>query len=141
MTSIDAYCAPVRPADIDLHARNFRYDRFSLDPRLPEQGRVALYRAWITNSLVRYEAAWAGRDFCTFKEDGRELVIDLVSVLVAGQGIGGRLVRAVRSAAGLRGLEGVRVVTEVENRSAWRLYSREGFAVDGYVHVFHLVRS
>lgn len=131
------------PADDDLvaaHAANFRFDRFSLDSRLPDEGRIALYTRWIRNSLARLDVAHVDGDFCTFKiRDGR-VVIDLVSVLNPGRGVGRRLVRAVVARAAALGSPTVEVVTECENRPAWRLYAAERFAVERYVQVFHLVR-
>jgi hypothetical protein len=131
---------PASPELVLAHARNFRFDRFSLDPRLPAAGRVELYRRWIGNTFANLHIAHDGGDFCSFKlRDGR-VVIDLLSVLHPRRGVGRRVVRGVLGAAARLGSPTVEVVTECENRPAWRLYVGEGFAVDRYVQVFHYVR-
>ena len=75
-------------AAIWRHARNFRYDRFSLDPLLDAQGVARLFFRWIANSLTqgRQRVVHIGSDFCTFalRPDG-SAVIDLVSVLEHGK--------------------------------------------------------
>lgn len=128
------------PGMVLAHARNFRFDRFSLDPAIAEAGRVDLYRRWIANSLAGLDVAHTDGDFCSFKRRDERLVIDLVSVLRPHQGIGRRLVRAVLGQAHGSSAAAVDVVTECENRPAWRLYAALGFTVDRYVQVFHLVR-
>jgi hypothetical protein len=51
------------------HAGNFRSDRFSQDPLLPEEGVRTLYRRWIGDSLSgRKRVAHDGKDFCTYAE-------------------------------------------------------------------------
>jgi GNAT superfamily N-acetyltransferase len=122
------------------HARNFLYDRFSLDPLLPDEAVNRLYRNWITNSLSgRKRVVHDGSDFCSFSEKDDEISIDLLSVLCAGRGIGsGLLARLIEYGRDSR-LGLVRVVTECENRPAWRLYLKSRFRVGDFRTVFHLV--
>jgi len=123
------------------HARNFRFDRFSQDPLLPDEGVRTLYRRWIGNSLGgRKRVAHDGRNFCTYAERPDGWSIDLVSVLDAGRGIGTRIVGALVAHARERGAPSLSVVTECENRAAWRLYLRCGFAPARFVTVFHKVQ-
>lgn len=123
------------------HAGNFTSDRFSQDPLLPEQGVRTLYRRWIGNSLAgRKRVAHDGRNFCTYAERPDGWSIDLVSVLDPGRGIGARILAALVARAGGRGAPSFSVVTECENRAAWRLYLKSGFAPARFVSVFHKVR-
>lgn len=123
------------------HAHNFRFDRFSQDPLLPEAGVRTLYRRWIGNSLAgRKRVAHDGRNFCSYAERPDGWSIDLVSVLDAGRGIGLRIVSALVAHARTRGAPSLSVVTECENRPAWRLYLRSGFAPARFVTVFHKVQ-
>lgn len=129
-------------ATIWEHAGNFRYDRFSLDPLLPGDGRRRLYFKWIKNSLTGRTklVAYLGQEFCSFSEGGEGVVIDLLSVLCPRRGIGARLMDAVTSYARLKGYKHVTVTTECENKPGWRLYLQRGFQVSGFVSVFHLGR-
>ncbi|MCI0563147.1 MAG: GNAT family N-acetyltransferase, partial [Nitrososphaera sp.] len=124
------------------HARNFRFDRFSLDPLLPADGRQRLYFKWISNSttLGKKLIAHLGDDFCSFSEGQKEVIIDLVSILRPRQGIGAKLVDATVEYAQSRGLKRVHVTTECENKPAWNLYLQRGFQVSGFVSVFHFVK-
>jgi GNAT superfamily N-acetyltransferase len=122
------------------HAGNFRSDRFSQDPLLPEDGVRTLYRRWIGNSLSgRKQVAHDGRNFCTYAERPSGWSIDLVSVLDPGQGVGTRLLAALIARAGDRGAPSFSVVTECENPAAWRLYLKSGFTPSCFVSVFHKV--
>jgi len=122
------------------HARNFVYDRFSMDPLLPPEGGRTLYRRWIGNSLTgRRRVVHDGRNFCTYAEGDGRVSIDLVSVLDGGRGIGSRLMAALVGLARERGAGSIVVVTECENRPAWSLYLKCGFRVSRFMSVFHKV--
>jgi GNAT superfamily N-acetyltransferase len=124
------------------HARNFRYDRFSLDPLLPTDGRQCLYFKWIINSLTlgKKLIAHLGQDFCSFSAGPEGVVIDLVSILRPRQGTGTKLVDAIIGYAQSHGFERVKVTTECENKPAWNLYLGRGFQVSGFVSVFHFLK-
>ena len=132
------------PDDLLLrHARNFSCDRFSLDPLLPREGVARLFFGWVRNSLTlgSKQIVHCGPSFCTFslKDDGYA-VIDLVSVLDRGKGIGKALLIGTVNAARGRGALGVHVTTECENRPAWNLYVKTGFLPSAFTSAFHLVR-
>jgi GNAT superfamily N-acetyltransferase len=125
------------------HARNFRYDRFSLDPLLPREGVTRLFYQWVRNSLTSgsKEIACCGPNFCTFRrQDEGYVAIDLVSVLDQGKGIGKALLARVLRAAVEKGAVGVHVTTECENYAAWNLYLKLGFLPTAFTSAFHLVR-
>src|ERR1035437_4107245 len=131
-------------AAIWRHARNFRYDRFSLDPLLDAQGVARLFFRWIANSLTqgRQRVVHIGSDFCTFalRPDG-SAVIDLVSVLEHGKGIGKALVAATIDEARRLGASALHVTTECQNLPAWKLYLRSGFQPADFTCAMHLVRG
>lgn len=136
-------CA-MESAILDAHVRNFKYDRFSLDERLPAEGRVRLYGAWLANSLAGLHGkmtARSGVNVCTFSIEGDEAVIDLMSVLESGQGLGTRLLAAVLRYARRNALRQARVTTECENLPAWRLYQKSAFVPVGYTTALHLVEG
>lgn len=125
------------------HARNFCYDRFSLDPLLPREGVARLFFQWTRNSLTRglKEVVHRGPNFCTFSmSDDGSAVIDLLSVLEPRQGIGEALVAGTLFAARERGAARLHVKTECENYPAWNLYLKTGFLPSSFTPAFHLVR-
>jgi GNAT superfamily N-acetyltransferase len=141
-------CSEVRIADqfrldeetIWAHARNFTRDRYSLDPLLPATGRQRLYYQWFRNSFGGTKrVAHIGSDVCTFSQDGKDVIIDLVSILEQRRGNGSRLLTAVLEHARQSGASSVRVKTECENTAAWSLYQRKGFVPATYTSAFHLV--
>ena len=134
----------MEPTVLSAHVRNFRYDRFALDFRLPAKGRARLYSAWLANSLSGRDGVMSARDganVCTFRVNRYELTIDLLSVLEGGRGIGTRLLAAVADYAGQQAARLVTVTTECENVPAWRLYQKSAFLPLGYTKVFHYVEG
>lgn len=141
VTAIEISDSLVLPEELlGRHARNFAYDRFSQDPLLPEAGVRTLYRRWIGNSLSgRKLVVHDGRNFCTYAEREGTWSIDLVSVLDAGRGVGTGLLAALVERGRAGRARSLTVVTECENRSAWRLYLRSGFEPARFTSVFHKV--
>jgi ribosomal protein S18 acetylase RimI-like enzyme len=126
---------------IAMHAENFVYDRFSLDPLLPRAGHDRLYRKWIANSATAgfRKVVHIGPNICTFRREEQDLVIDLLSVLETGCGIAKRLLAGVAAYGSTTGASAIRVVTECENRPAWRLYLGRKFTPVEFTTVFHSV--
>ena len=129
--------------DVQRHAANFVFDRFSLDPLLPRADTQRLYARWIRNSLTggHKDVVHVDQHFCTMSVNGSAARIDLVSVLEPRRGLGRMLVDGACRLADERGAETLSVTTECENRSAWRLYQRCGFVPTDFVAVFHLVQG
>jgi ribosomal protein S18 acetylase RimI-like enzyme len=122
------------------HARNFTFDRFSLDPLLSDEGVRRLYFRWIRNSLGgARQVVHVGDDFCTMTSSAPSAKIDLVSVLNPGQGRGRVLVEGACALAHTSGADRLLVTTECENTRAWTLYQRCGFLPLEFTSVFHLV--
>ena len=133
-------------ATLSAHAAGFRFARFLQDPLLPRAASRRLMERWIANSLSgRCKLAAIGSDFCSFKDKGPEIVIDLLSCLDTGRGHASGLLQAVLTYGRDKGAERVRVVTEAENLPAMRTYRRNGFrpsvSEGGTTLVLHLVRA
>jgi len=128
---------------IRAHAHQFTFDRFSLDPEIPVAGHDRLYSRWMKNSLTGEAClvAVCGHNFITFKDTPDGVKSDLTSVLDSGQGIASDLLTAILRHARDRNARLVEVVTECENRPAWRLYLKAGFMPAAFVSVFHCVRA
>lgn len=133
----------LHPDVLREHARHFLSDRFALDVCLPREGHDRLYEVWMRNSLsgARHSISARGNNFVTFRDDGEEVRIDLVSVLDKAKGIGTDLINAVLLDAQRRGKSCVRVVTECENVRAIGLYAKTGFNMSCYYTVLHFVRQ
>lgn len=122
--------------DIKSHAANFETNRYRQDPLLDWEAANNLYARWVSNSLSgRKRVAHVARDFCSFLDAGEVRSIDLLSVLDKRQGHAMRLVHAVIEDARGRGLAEVRVVTEVENEIALKVYRRAGFQINTFLRV------
>jgi GNAT superfamily N-acetyltransferase len=130
-------------AAIDAHARNFRTDRFALDVMLSQSDHDRLFARWIRNSLEggRHSVSLRDLSFVTFREEGSDAKIDLVSVLNKGRGVGTDLMNAVLCEARARRKTCVKVVTECENPPAIGLYMKVGFRPFRYYSCLHLVRG
>ena len=113
--------------------------RFQIDPFVPRERFVAMYREWVERSLRREIAA----EVIGLIEGGRPVGLVTVSPVdtnglasigllavseeCRGRGLGGRLLREAESVMRRLGAIRARVVTQKENASACRLYSSWGF--------------
>lgn len=131
----------LKQAEIIKHRNNFKYDRFSLDPRILKRDRDALYSTWIQNSLINSKvpkAIFEG-NFISFKEDGDSIKLDLSSVLTHGKGIGTMLLKDIQNYAVKNGFKKITVVTETENINAVHFYIRNGFSLENFYSCFHYI--
>jgi len=130
------------PEAVARHVENLVYDRFNLDAAVPRAGRDRFQAAWIANTLASpsIRKVYDGESFVSFKVDGPDAVVDIVSVLRHRQGVGSALLARVFLAAARLGLSRVVVTTEAENEPACRMYQKNGFRLDGHFSRFHYVR-
>jgi dTDP-4-amino-4,6-dideoxy-D-galactose acyltransferase len=126
------------------------HSRFARDSRVPRDRFEALYRIWLERS-TRGELADAvlvatlsGADpepagLITFRQYGQEAHIGLLAVLAParGQGLGGCLMKAAHHWMAARGVLRSRVVTQLANEPACRLYRRSGYCLHDVKHVYH----
>lgn len=129
------------PEAVARHVDNLVYDRFNLDAAAPKAGRDRFQAAWIANSLTSPDIrkVYAGESFVSFKVEGATAVVDIVSVLAHGQGIGSSLMARVFCAAARLGLTLLVVTTEAENEPACRMYQKNGFAPRAHFSRFHYI--
>jgi GNAT superfamily N-acetyltransferase len=127
------------PEAVAKHVDNLRYDRFNLDAFAPKAGRDRFQAAWIGNSLASpaLRKVYDGESFVSFKYDGADAVVDIVSVLVHRQGVGLSLVRRALVAAARAGCTRLCVTTEAENEPACRLYAACGLSAEAHFSRFH----
>lgn len=129
------------PAVIRKHAEGFIYDRFSLDAMLSVEKKNERFSLWINNSLLNENiyVCRIGDNFCTFKDKGDILFIDLVSVIDAGKGFGTKIMNAVLDFAFEHKKTAVHVITECENIASVALYKKCGFDITYFYSCFHKV--
>ena len=141
---------PARPdqhgALLGIAESCFRYSRFHLDPRIPDELADRVKREWVRSYLERRRGVelLAAVDegspvgfLAVLERDGARL-IDLVGVSAEaqGRGFGSALVAAFvarHAADGRRLLVG----TQIANVPSLRLYSAHGFSVDSSAYVLH----
>jgi dTDP-4-amino-4,6-dideoxy-D-galactose acyltransferase len=126
------------------------YSRFRLDPRIPEESFERLYETWIVRSVlgdladaVLIAGRGTGRDdpagLITVSLAGGEGSIGLIAVdeSARGQGVGSNLIHAAHRWLLGRGARSVKVVTQLDNRKACRLYEKCGYTHAELLHVYH----
>ncbi len=122
----------------------FRYSRFHLDPRIPDELANRVKREWVQSYVdgrrgIELLSTPSADGFLAVLEarDGAR-VIDLVGVAPAaqGHGAGESLVRAFAQRHGGGGRT-LRVGTQAANVPSLRLYEKLGFRIAGASYVLH----
>ncbi|HTM55328.1 MAG TPA: GNAT family N-acetyltransferase [Pirellulales bacterium] len=129
------------------------YSRFRLDPNFSQQQFEAMYRVWIERSVSREMAdavlvATAGRSgasderlagMVTVAESAGVGKIGLIAVSDSsrGKGIGSSLLLAAHRWMQERGARQARVVTQLDNAAACRLYERGDYSLSALEHIHH----
>lgn len=145
-----ARVARVAPAEagpvLDIAGSCYRYSRFHLDPRVPDEKAHLVKRRWVENYAAgkRGDGLYAVYDgarpagFLAVLVSGSQAVIDLIGVDTAaqGRGFGRDLVRFFVAEYGPRCPE-LSVGTQVANVPSLRLYESCGFSVSKTSLVLH----
>jgi len=127
---------------------DFQFSKFTEDPDLAKCGGDKLYRQWLINSFNNPEKFFAlSKDengeingFLLHSYSNNACVIELIAVsqtTVKG-GIGTSLFRAVEYVAQQRGLNEIKVGTQVRNMGAINFYHKVGCKQVGCHQVYHL---
>jgi dTDP-4-amino-4,6-dideoxy-D-galactose acyltransferase len=127
------------------------YSRFRLDPNFRNDEYAKLYHEWLLKSINKSIAfttlvALKGTDIIgitTLGGDSSHADIGLVAVHdnYKGQGIGYDLMRTADSIAFEKGFRELRVVTQMKNTGACKLYEKCNFHVDAITNVYHYWNS
>ena len=141
-----------RPEDVPrlraIARDSHRDSRFYYDPSFPSGRCDDLYETWIENSctgnaagvvVARSGESAVGYVTCEIPEAGLgNLGLVAVAQGEAGQGHGGRMVKAAVGWLGGQGCAHIRVVTQARNVSAARLYEAHGFRTIQVENSYHL---
>lgn len=136
------------PALQDIARMSDRQTRFYSDYRYPRERCDALYSTWIAKScqggaarvIVAGEiGAAAGFVTCELDQTATEGSIGLVGVhsRMRGQGIAKRMIAEAQRWFVANGVGRVRVVTQVRNIAAQRLYQQSGFLTSAIGFWYH----
>lgn len=145
---VETLSATMPVADLEsLAVQTGEYSRFAVDPNVPRERFVALYKLWIAKSLRREigSEVLVVRDgehivgMATLGEKNRRGDIDLIAVDRAyrRRGHGEKLVRAAQKWFVGRGYERGQVVTQADNVPACGLYRKCGYTVERVEYFYH----
>lgn len=152
--SVVPYTSRVVSAELyELAISAGAYSRFRLDPHFSQQQFEAMYRVWIERSVNREMAdavlvattdgSGASNErlagMVTVAESAGVGKIGLIAVSASsrGKGIGSSLLWAAHQWMQERGARQTRVVTQLDNSKACRLYERGGYSLSALEHIHH----
>lgn len=131
-----------------LDLAEFKWSRFTDDPGLLSRGGDQVYRQWLINAFNNEDKHWAMSldqtgaimGYLLHSYAGSDCRLELLAISPdqAGRGVGGSLVKAVEVAAHGRGMEAIRVGTQLRNLNAINLYHRLGFKQVTSHQIYHL---
>lgn len=128
---------------LEAHAQNFPYSRWSQDHRILGNAKQRFMTEWIRNSTSgKRQLVADGPNFISYDwvKTGT-VVIDLVSVLDQGRGVGQRLLKQLVEDGAAQGASKILVTTEAENLPAVRLYEKCGFRICNSTLCFHRMHT
>ena len=132
----------------DIITDLYTHSRYYFDTNFPRDRVQEFYRGWIQKAVYGEfdDLAWVisngnhAQGFCSVAyEDELRAKIGLVGVnpAMAGQGLGGWLMRSVLFSLVDQGVEEISVVTQGRNYAAQRLYQRAGFLINQIEIYYH----
>lgn len=134
-----------RLRELALQAGTF--SRFRIDKNFIKNEYKRLYLAWITRSVNKEIAfktlvATKGSEIIgltTLAEEKKCAHIGLVAVAETfrGQGIGRDLIRSADTIAFAMGFKEIKVVSQLQNKGACKLYEKCGFHVESITNIYH----
>ena len=124
-----------------------KYSRFGVDPRIPEDNLIDMYKRWIRNSVnrqiadavfVAYQSGKVvGMVTVGNKNDRGDIGLMAVDPDVRGENLGVALVSTAQDWARRKGFRFAQVVTQGENIAACKLYKKCGYQIDKIEFFYH----
>ncbi|WP_255452321.1 GNAT family N-acetyltransferase [Sporosarcina sp. ANT_H38] len=131
-----------------IEMADFKFSKFTEDPELAMRGGDKLYRQWLINSFDNQDKFFAlsndehGRinGFLLHSYSDNACIIELIAVskTVTKSGLGTSLFKALEYTAYQRGINEIRVGTQVRNMGAINFYHKVGCKQVGCHQVYHL---
>ncbi len=132
---------------ITLALQSGIYSRYRNDKNFVNNEYEKLYIEWLTKSINKtnaFKTLVAKKEneiigFATLGEKNEVADIGLVAVddKFRGRGIGSDLIHTADSIAIEMGYKTIRVVTQLQNFSACKLYEKSGFTAESIINVYH----
>ena len=146
-TIVDFHGTEVNEKLIELTLQSGVFSRFRIDKKFEKREYERLYIEWITKSIkkeIAFKTLVALKDndiigITTLDDDKKYAHIGLVAVdeTCRGQGIGSDLIHMADTIAFASGFKKIKVVTQLQNRSACKLYGKCGFHIESIANVYH----
>jgi dTDP-4-amino-4,6-dideoxy-D-galactose acyltransferase len=121
--------------------------RFRIDPSLPAGSFERLYETWLENSLKNrprtsiytYQNSGNIAGLISVEWHRSSCIIELLAVLQSyqGRGIGGQLIKHVKRASIMKGIQSVEVKTQLSNLNARALYCKNSFIEQDRSFLYH----
>jgi dTDP-4-amino-4,6-dideoxy-D-galactose acyltransferase len=131
-----------------IEMADFQFSKFTEDPDLAKRGGDKLYSQWLVNSFNDQDKFYAlSKDengeitgFLLYSFSDNFCVIELIAVSRTNTkgGVGTALFKAVENAAFQRGINEIRVGTQVRNIGAINFYHKVGCRQVGCHQIYHL---
>jgi dTDP-4-amino-4,6-dideoxy-D-galactose acyltransferase len=132
---------------IELGLQAGAYSRFLTDKNFHNNEFEKLYKQWIVNSVNR-TIAWSipvamsgsaivGLITLGKKDNYADIGLIAVDKKYEGRGIGSDLIRFAENRAYEMNYSGIKVVTQLQNTRACRLYEKCNFTVENVTNIYH----
>ncbi|TYP75662.1 GNAT family N-acetyltransferase [Paenibacillus methanolicus] len=132
---------------LEIAKKTFKHSRFFNDPWLSQQKAKDIYSQWTNNAFNQLERYFAVAEldnnsvgFLLFSIVSKQhAIIELIAVdeNYKGKRVGKALIDAFESYVALRGVEYIRVGTQMDNISAGRFYVSCGYQLESCNSIFH----
>lgn len=124
------------------------YSRFRIDPNFVNKEFEKLYQKWLADSVnkivadnvIIFNEHGECNGFITVKFQNEFAQIGLIAVdeKSRGNGVGLALLNYVNNLAINNGLDKIKVVTQLENMAAMKLYEKAGYSIESKKYIYHL---
>lgn len=131
-----------------IEMADFQFSKFTEDPELAKRGGDEVYRQWLVNSFDKPDKFYALstdgngdiNGFLLHSYSDNACVIELIAVSKSATkgGIGSTLFKAIECEAFQRGINEIRVGTQIRNIAAINFYHKLGCKQVGCHQVYHL---
>lgn len=131
-----------------INMADFQFSKFTEDHELAKRGGDEVYRLWLKNSFEKHNKFYAlSKDengdlngFLLHSYLDNKCVIELIATsgTKVKRGIGSTLFRAVEHTAYQRGIEEIKVGTQLRNMGAINFYHKVGCKQVGCHQIYHL---
>jgi dTDP-4-amino-4,6-dideoxy-D-galactose acyltransferase len=133
---------------LSLVLQSGQYSRYKTDPNFINNEYERLYTEWLLKSIdktlakknliAKIGSNIAGITTVGEKEDSAEIGLVAVDRQHRGKGLGRDLITAADTFAFESGFRKIKVVTQLDNKEACRLYEKCSFSVENVTNIYHL---